>query len=291
MATRTQSKAPTNSTDILFRAWGSEFDAAMTAAGLVDTAATGGINFTTVLHPTAAGTKTGFKVYRFADALQSSSPIFIKANFGSGDTGANSPAIWLTIGTQHDGAGSLSGNVTDEFEVQSNSGTATTTTYSCNSSGSTSRIAIQMFAGSDSAFLFFIDRIKADDGTNSDSGVIFGATDYISSIGSFGCVYKEGTGGTFYRNAQFVVAVPKTGTGIAGADTGLYSPKFFKGVELNNPDVVLLFFRVDITQGTQFSATVNGSVHTYRAVSTTVTNNYVPTDGRANEIMVAIRWE
>jgi hypothetical protein len=77
--------------------------------GWVDTAATGSIDLTTVAAPVAVNTSSGYKVYRMADTLQATAPIFVKFEFGSG-AAATTPSMWVTVGTTHDGLGNL-GNI------------------------------------------------------------------------------------------------------------------------------------------------------------------------------------
>jgi hypothetical protein len=93
-----------------FRAWASFIhNLLVTNGGWVDTAATGSIDLTTVAAPAAINTSMGYKVYRMADTLQATAPVFLKLEYGSGGT-ATFPAIWITVGTTHDGLGNI-GNI------------------------------------------------------------------------------------------------------------------------------------------------------------------------------------
>lgn len=99
-----------NATAAEFRAWASFIhNTFVTTGGWVDTAATGSIDLTTVAAPTLTNTSSGYKVYRMADTLQATVPIFVKFEFGSG-AAATTPSVWITVGTTHDGLGNL-GNV------------------------------------------------------------------------------------------------------------------------------------------------------------------------------------
>jgi hypothetical protein len=99
-----------NATAAEFRGWASFIhNLFVTTGGWVDTAATGSIDLTTVAAPVAINTSSGYKVYRMADALQATVPIFVKFEFGSG-AAATTPAMWVTVGTTHDGLGNI-GNV------------------------------------------------------------------------------------------------------------------------------------------------------------------------------------
>lgn len=97
-----------NSTDAAFRAWGSAVNTALAALGFVQTADTGQINWTTVTRPLAVNTAQGYEVWRFADTLQATAPIFIKLEYGSG-TAAGLPSLWVTVGTGSNGSGTITG--------------------------------------------------------------------------------------------------------------------------------------------------------------------------------------
>lgn len=100
------SAAPTNNTDANFRLWGSGMKTALAAVGLVQTADTGQIDWTTVVAPVATQTVKGYEIWRFNDSLQSTVPIYIKIEYGSG-TGAAIPQIKYSVGSGTDGAGNL----------------------------------------------------------------------------------------------------------------------------------------------------------------------------------------
>jgi hypothetical protein len=109
MTIQALSLAPNNVSNATFRAWGSGISAALAAAGLVNTADTGQINWATVVLP-GAGAAAGYEIWRFSDALQASAPVFIKLEYGSSGliNGTHSaPQMWITVGTATDGAGTI----------------------------------------------------------------------------------------------------------------------------------------------------------------------------------------
>lgn len=115
MTTQTWVSAIAHSNDADFRAWGSELSAKFAAAGLVKHTDTGQINWATVTRP-AANTAGGFELWRFADSLQATAPIYLKIEYGT-STSANFPQIWLTVGTGTNGSGTLNGTVSDRNPV------------------------------------------------------------------------------------------------------------------------------------------------------------------------------
>lgn len=112
-----------NSTDAAFRAWGLRIAQAFATCGLVQTADTGQINWTTVTRDTGiSGTESirGYEMYRFNDTLQATKPIFVKFEYGHINNYNNYynyfantlPVIYITVGTATNGAGTLTGALT-----------------------------------------------------------------------------------------------------------------------------------------------------------------------------------
>ena len=121
----------THNTNAGFQAWGGQLSAAMQTCGLVQTADTGQINWATVTVTLTANAVCGYEIYHFNDTLQSTSPIFIKVEYGTGavSISTNSPSIWLTVGTGSDGAGNITGVLIPRTQV--------TSTYAYTSIGDT----------------------------------------------------------------------------------------------------------------------------------------------------------
>ncbi len=110
-------------TDAKFRTWGSTISASLAACGLVQTADTGQINWTTVLKPGVATTKAGYEIWRFDDSLQGTAPIFLRIDYGTGSK-VDSPQVWFQVGTGSNGAGSVTGvqGVSNAAPCNGNSG-------------------------------------------------------------------------------------------------------------------------------------------------------------------------
>lgn len=133
MTTQSWNTVITHTNDAQFRAWGSELSAKLLALGLVQTADTGQINWVTVTRP-GTNTAAGYEIWRFNDSLQGSAPIFFKLEYGTGNA-ANTPAVWLTVGTGSNGSGTITGTATTRVQSSVNS-TATNTvanypSYAC----------------------------------------------------------------------------------------------------------------------------------------------------------------
>ena len=123
MATQNWSTVMDQNTDAGFRAWGAELNAKLTAAGLVQTADTGQINWTTVTRA-AINTDAGYEIWRFNDTQQSGAPIYLKLHFGSGSA-TNIPRIRLIVGTSSNGSGTIGGTVNTVRTVSASSGVTT----------------------------------------------------------------------------------------------------------------------------------------------------------------------
>lgn len=134
MTTAYYSTTWNNSTSAGFQAWGSALSAAMQSCGLSQTSDTGQINWSTVAVPTTANTSAGYEIYQFTDALQSTYPIFVKIEYGTGPnqtTTGDYPQIWFTVGEGSNGSGTLTGTLTTRQNVIANynaSGSITNTT-------------------------------------------------------------------------------------------------------------------------------------------------------------------
>lgn len=105
MSKVTYTMSVSQDTDTGFRAWGSALSAGLASAGLVQTADTGQINWTTVARAAAYGS-AGYEIWRMDDAMQATKPVFIKLEYGSG-SGSEMPFMWLTIGGGSNGSGAI----------------------------------------------------------------------------------------------------------------------------------------------------------------------------------------
>lgn len=159
--------------DAAFRSWGTSFHALLTAVGLVQTADTGQVNWTTVTRPTT-NTDGGYSVWRFDDALQATVPIFIKFYFGTGDSSGR-PRWRFEIGSASDGAGTLSGLGSGTISTVTNNVTVSASTpYRWMGAGDGSGWW-GAFGGVDNSTVgirtfFVIDRFRNDDGTPNGDG-------------------------------------------------------------------------------------------------------------------------
>jgi hypothetical protein len=96
-----------NDTDAHFRQWGKTISDHLQAVGLVQTADSGQVNWSTVSVP-GNNSVAGYEIYAMADSLDATYPIRIKIEYGLG-AGLGRPNTWLTVGTGTNGSGSITG--------------------------------------------------------------------------------------------------------------------------------------------------------------------------------------
>ena len=145
MAIASFSSKPINNTDANFRLWGGGLSNAIQAVGLVRTADTGQINWSTVTRPLADSAMQGYEIFRFNDTLQSTAPIFLKIEYGSGDYGASCPSFKTTIGKGTDGAGNITGVLHATANTQALNATNTGDFLSYVSSGDGSMLVFSLW--------------------------------------------------------------------------------------------------------------------------------------------------
>ena len=184
MATTTTSTSASYCTnDATFRAIGTVIGPAILAVNLIQTSDTGQINWTSVTKPTLANTVAGYEIFRFNDSLQSTSPIYIKIEYGIGNYTTTYFGFWITIGTGTNGSGTLTGNKSNRFQLAGNNDSGTRTSYF---SGDTNRLAFVLWPPNTSTewIVFGIERTHDSSGTDTGDGChILTACQGISTLG------------------------------------------------------------------------------------------------------------
>lgn len=134
MSTNSFSSAIDHSSDANFRTWYGEIRTAMAAVGMVQTSDTGQVNPATMTRP-GTSTFAGYEIWRFADTLQATAPIYIKIEMGTGSA-TTRPTLAITVGTGTNGAGTLTGVVSTRQVIDAGVPAATSwPSYFCHISG------------------------------------------------------------------------------------------------------------------------------------------------------------
>lgn len=277
------------------RAWGAGISAALAAAGLVKTADTGQVNWTTTSF-TASGTGQliGYEVWRFNDALQATAPVFIRVEYRTSTGYYFCGAVRMAVGSGTNGAGALTGSVSDgtSFITAVGSDIAGTGAYPHYTAGDGGFLthAGPMATQANICSTFVIDRFRDADGSPNGEGVsiLFCPN---SATGSKSAHVKFGSPGT----APTLTGVPSPwvpGTKLEGADTGVApilpaSPAF-------RPAIVgaFLYVSTDIAQGSDIVVPVYGANHTFKTLGGW--SGYwasPPGSGFSATACVAVRWE
>lgn len=252
---------PTNSSDANFRAWGSSVNAKLASMGLVNTADTGQINWTTVTAAAGTNTAQGYEIWRFADTLQATYPVFFKFEYGSGSA-VNNPSIWLTVGSGSDGVGGLTGvlSVRRQFTF-----TATATAITAYWSGDTNRFVFA-WQGATTATSLLMAAERTNDGSDllTNEGVLLTAY----STGAFSQVAWNCTTGpyTVWETTSGALGPEKAPLGTTGAQVAIYPLFHNKGVFLNFGINVMGVVDATIAPNAAFTFTVHSNSHTYIGV-------------------------
>ena len=253
-----------NSTNAQFRAWGQNVSSTINSCGMIQTSDTGQINWATVTAPAGANTIQGYEVWRFADALQASAPVYFKLEYGSGST-ANNPSLNLILGSGSDGLGNLTGITMRENAACS--GTAgNTTCYVC---GDTNRLTLALFvAGANataaSCLVHMLERTVDAAGVLTAEGVLYiGRGTSVWQQQAWNCK----TGPMSAQEVTLGCMGPSIGNGGSGANTSVYPIYHTKGIFLNPGYNMFGGFEANFPANITTTFTVYGVSHTYMPMS------------------------
>ncbi|MCR6649711.1 MAG: hypothetical protein NVV70_16830 [Cellulomonas sp.] len=230
MSTFSWMSAPDISSDAAFRKWAQGVHDAFVGCGWVQTADTGQVTISTMTVPATADTAAGYEIFRMADTLQSSCPIFVKVEYGRGAlSSTNIPRIWFTVGQSTNGSGTVAG-VLLARTVQSTSVGATAGTTSeyasyasCAGNAGICIAAWPAMAAITAPFFFAIERSRDAEGAPTSDGLLiaFGCNSnpivrVIGNGGSPGSVKCADAG-------YFSTALPYTVNGANASNTSTLS--------------------------------------------------------------------
>jgi hypothetical protein len=285
------------SNDADFQTWCQGIATALVACGLVKTGDTGQQNNATVTRPGTTNTASGYEIYRFDDTLQSTKPIYIKVEYGTGGA-TDRPSLWITVGTGTNGAGTLSGNVgTRRQNAQNSSKTASTTLplYASGAMTSTDARVTLAFsvdtAANGNAGMFHVERTLDSSGSPTSDG--FCTFMWGTAAGSPGSQWQmiPNTGSVPSANTTTCPALDVGATGgneVFGGNTAMCP---MLGILGKISEHSLLVYR-DADLGALGSATVtiHGASHTFMPLGVAVRNSGFTPNANSNTA-IAMRWE
>lgn len=285
MATDVRNLPAFLSDDANFRTWAQGIAAQIAAMGLVKTADTGQINLTTAVLP-AVNAFTGYEVYRFADALQATAPVFIKVEYGVGGS-VDMPSLAITVGTATNGAGVLSGQVGARRVMLPGSSKTAGAVLPSYCSGNTSRLSLVTNLDAVNYPYHmgaFVERPK--DGAGADQAdsimTLFGygyGTSYGQVIPFAGSVPAADSNGPS-------VPPPRSGKSVGGGNVALAPHFIWTGGKLLYASL-LSYREVDIPELATFAVTYLGAARTYLPLGDGTTS---PEAGDS-PLRVAMPWE
>lgn len=268
MATDTRFVVQNITDTTTFRAWGAATNAIFAACGMVQTADTGQINWTTVAWVNTGNTNYGYEVWRLNDSLQSTKPWFLRVDYSSAAAQPTVPTFNLSAGTATNGAGTLSGTTTGS--ISTGAGNAHSATIY--SSGNGSRIMMQDPTGTTSGWWFTFERAQDGSGNYTGDGIVLTGS---RGSGTPTLYYTTPTVSNSVLVGNAVLPIGNlTMTGSASDICILPVILPFNGVWRYT---TMLYSKLtDLSAGSVFTTTVAGT-HTY-LVATTATLTLGPTN-------------
>jgi hypothetical protein len=251
-------------TDALYRTWGTAWNAKFVSMGLVQTADTGQINWTTITFPTVINTANGYEIWRFNDTLQSTAPVFLKIEYGAGGV-AGHVSVWITLGSGSNGTGTLTGIPSTRQQITC-TGVATPVTHYW--SGDTNRFTIAV-VGTTAATSMFLGVERTVDATGA--------------LTSEGCLMIMRSTSVWVQQAWNQVTGPYTATweqslgvlgpavapfGVFGSQLAVYPVFHNKGVFLTPGLNIYVYENATAAAGSTISFTTYGATHTYMPLGT-----------------------
>lgn len=264
-----------HTSDANFRIWGKAISDNMTAVGLTQTSDTGQINWATVVR---AGTNSnaGYEIRAFSDTLQSTRPVYIRIDFGTGSS-TSSPRLQWSVGTGTNGAGTLTGVIL---------ATVTDTMFATGAGSTTNYTSLMYCDGSSFAWFhnidytgaptsttpgwFMIERSRDSSGTATSEGVWWFYKAYSTSIGNFAVYPWSGQSWTATGSHPcFMHPKPINSSSSSLNDgTNTYLASFATvGTDTRWYSKMLISYAwADFAQATTFTATHLGTSRTFKAV-------------------------
>jgi hypothetical protein len=288
----TQSIAPAT-TDALLRTWGAWVAAQLAAVGWVQVYAN--TNWATETRPGGANTALAhYEIWRMADTLQSTAPIFMKLEYGTGGTSTQSFGLWTTFATAWDGVSALTG-ITSPRTATSQKDHASTSTWLI--SGDTNRllIAASIDVGqADQGMLMAVERTHDSLGNDTADGLLWmgaGCTGGggADSIGDWKAYYWP-AGATSPGTETIGIFPPTINTGTDGTTTAVYPVYISKGPYLDPPRAIFGCFANDYVVGSSNSIPMYGASATYYRVHATTYLN-ASRYATANTVTILARYD
>ena len=292
---------PRSNSNAEFQAWGKQISDAIANCGFIkqsDANVGTQIDWATVAKPSATFQYRGYEIYAFDDAMQATTPIFFKIEYGSG-TAITNPALLLTVGSGANGSGNVTGNT---------SGVPGVGAWATSTSGAAN--IISYYSGSNNRFCMIF-----GSGGTVQNRMHWGMERTLDSAGavtSDGLAFIQGYSTNWYQ----VLWTPLTGNvtawetsvsaitpgtiggsgspmGVAGGEHLAVYPLFFnKGAVWFPPQTMfLLMFSGNFTSGVEQEIPIYGANVAYIVNALGNTSFYTNAVRGGNKITAMMRWD
>lgn len=297
-------------TNAEFRAWGSWISDGLANCGIIKTGDPGPINWASVEMPAVVSAWQGYEIYRFDDALQTTSPVFFKIEYGSGAAGNTVPGLRWTVGTSSNAVGLSNGTImgfvakdqslANGWTITSSAGAFANNTLVAYLSGGNNWFIIALGVrgtGSTASYthLISIERTVDANGAVTGDGLLIAYKAAAGSVGPGQITWSPILGTISHAAATadgFGMLTPERGGGVTGANTAVY-PIFHDwggGVFLNPGLNLFGYFHSEFTAGTANTFDVYGASHTYMPLGNTAVYGIGGRCGN-NSICLMMRYE
>lgn len=269
----------------------------LSTAGLTQTTDTGQIALSGNTWVNAAATSYGYEIWKFPDALQSTTPIYIRVDYKSGSS-ASYPYFAFTVGGSTDGAGTLTttaGPTTGPIGLNVGSSLNTSSpinSYACYTDSTFALVlgkGAYLTGSNNVAFAsFVIDRPRSSTGVAQSGGFLLS----YAVPGSTGVTNRHWYGVNTLATTNYA-AVHYPNPNITGTveGTSINVMRAYMATPGIHPSLGYLgYFTTEIADLTPQTFTVLGSSHTYMPMGTSF-NNLNNISGAAATMAAMIRWE
>ena len=247
------------------RAVAADFFGALSTFGLVQTADTGQTANSAFPAPTLANQALGYQIWRFADTLQSTAPVFFKLELVS-SSAATYPGFAITIGIGSDGAGNITGVLLARTLVQTQYFSTASSNYY---SGASGRFFFAFAAGNAASVYTMIMAVERSKNPATGADTADGLIVHLpnSTTGAFaylgGYISFAGANRAFQTVATATHYKGQT-TMASGLVIGMVPVTPLTATVPCNPGTNLMFYcNADIPQLNQVTVMVYGANHNY----------------------------
>lgn len=285
-----------SNTNAEFQAWGKQISDAIANCGIVresDANVGTQINWATVAAPNTGSQSRGYEIYRFDDAMQATTPVYFKIEYGSG-VSATQPSLWLTVGSGANASGNVTGNVATRQSIIATS--VQSTNVASYYAGANNRLIFVFCAGGivQSQIMLGLERTLDSTGNVTSDGLAIIAS---GSTVKSQVLWTPATGNVSAYETTFGVLTPGSSQnsglwkGVSGELISWYPLFVNQGAKWFPPQtLVVAYFNGEIQTGTVCQFIPVYSVNTpYMAMGNTCMYNVAYRGG--NRTTFAIRWE